>query len=148
MDKKLITRKAVSQVLRDYWRQYKKFPLQSIIALLFPAIGTVLVSFVPPLIFGRMINIFITQHAITLVSVRWHIILLGSLWLLGEAFWRIGYHYLVKIETKGEYTFGMSVAERRVGALKNPNTKVAIKIDGQKFIEDFVGFIVELNKKA
>ena len=54
----------------------------------------------------------------------------------------------IKIETKGEYTFGMSVAERRVGALKNPNVKVAIKIDGQKFIDDFVGFIVELNKKA
>lgn len=53
----------------------------------------------------------------------------------------------VKIETKGEYTFGMSVAERRVGALKNPNTKVAIKIDGQKFINDFVGLIVILSKE-
>lgn len=47
----------------------------------------------------------------------------------------------IKIETKGEYTFGMSVAERRAGALKNLNTKVAVKIDGQKFINDFVNFI-------
>ena len=52
----------------------------------------------------------------------------------------------VKIETKGEYTFGMSVTERRAGALKNLNTKVVVKIDGQKFIEDFVGFIVKLKK--
>lgn len=52
----------------------------------------------------------------------------------------------IKIETKGEYTFGMSVAERRVGALKNPNIKVAMKIDGQKFINDFVDLIVNLSK--
>ena len=52
----------------------------------------------------------------------------------------------IKIETKGEYTFGMSVAERRVGALKNPNTKVAIKINGQKFIDDFVELIIKLDK--
>ncbi len=52
----------------------------------------------------------------------------------------------IKIETKGEYTFGMSVAERRAGTLKNLNTKVAVKIDGQKFIEDFVDLIVKLKK--
>lgn len=52
----------------------------------------------------------------------------------------------IKIETKGEYTFGMSVAEKRPGALKNLNTKVAIKIDGQKFIDDFVDLIIKLSK--
>ena len=52
----------------------------------------------------------------------------------------------IKIETKGEYTFGMSVAERRVGALKNLNTKVAIKINGQKFIDAFVELIIKLDK--
>ncbi|MCL5011245.1 MAG: nucleoside hydrolase [Patescibacteria group bacterium] len=53
----------------------------------------------------------------------------------------------IKIETNGEYTFGMSVAERRIAASKNPNVKVAVKIDGQKFIEDFINLIFRLNKR-
>ena len=52
----------------------------------------------------------------------------------------------IKIETRGEYTFGMSVAERRVVALKVPNVKVAVKIDGKKFINDFVDSIIRLDK--
>lgn len=54
----------------------------------------------------------------------------------------------VVVETKGEYTFGMSVAERRPGALKKTNVKVAVKIDRQKFIDDFVGAIFRLDKSA
>lgn len=52
----------------------------------------------------------------------------------------------VVVETRGEHSFGMSVAERRTGALKKPNVKVAVKIDGQKFIDDFVGSIFRLDK--
>ncbi len=51
----------------------------------------------------------------------------------------------IKIETRGEYTFGMSVAERRVVALKVPNVKVAVKIDGKKFINDFVNSIIDID---
>ena len=52
----------------------------------------------------------------------------------------------IRIETKGEYTFGMSVAERRVVAPKIPNVKVAVKIDGKEFINDFVDSIIRLDK--
>lgn len=51
----------------------------------------------------------------------------------------------IRIETKGEYTFGMSVAERREVASKVLNVKVAVKIDGPKFINDFVNSIIEID---
>jgi ATP-binding cassette subfamily B protein len=101
MDKQIITREAVRQVLSDYWRQYKMHPWFSIIAFLMPAIGTIFVFFVPPLILAKLVNIFIAQGVISLTSVGGYIALLGGLWLLGEIFWRIGIHFLTKIEAEG-----------------------------------------------
>lgn len=101
MDKQIITHEAVHQVLRDYWCQYKMHPWFSIIAFLMPAIGTIFIFFVPPLILAKLVNIFIAQGAISLTSVGEYIVLLGGLWLLGEIFWRIGLHFLTKIEAEG-----------------------------------------------
>jgi ATP-binding cassette, subfamily B, bacterial len=101
MDKQIITREAVHQVLRDYWHQYKIHPWFSAIAFLMPAIGTIFVFFIPPLILAKLVNIFIAQGVISLTSVGKYIALLGGLWLLGEIFWRIGIHFLTKIEAEG-----------------------------------------------
>ena len=101
MSKEVITKKAVNQILSDYWQQYKNSPWQSAIAFFFPAMGSILVLFVPPLILGRLIDIFSTQSKISFHSVSGYIVLLGGLWLLGEVCWRIGMHFLINIETKG-----------------------------------------------
>lgn len=50
----------------------------------------------------------------------------------------------IVIETKGEHTFGMSVAEKRSGAKKSPDAKVAVEINGEEFISDFVDSIIKL----
>ena len=42
----------------------------------------------------------------------------------------------VLIETKGKYTFGMTVAEKRKKEKKNFNIQVAIKVNKQSFIND------------
>ena len=47
----------------------------------------------------------------------------------------------VQIETKGEFTRGMTVAEKRLGSDLKPNISVVTKIDEQKFKQDFFDLI-------
>lgn len=47
----------------------------------------------------------------------------------------------VRIETKGENTFGMTVADRRPYGEKNLNCKVTIKIDRERFTSDFLSIL-------
>jgi len=44
----------------------------------------------------------------------------------------------VVIETKGEYTFGMTVAEKRISVKKNINAYVGLQLNRKNFVEDFI----------
>ena len=101
MNKQIITRQAVNQVLSDYWRQYRTHSWIAIAAFFTPAIGSIFVFFVPPLIVAKIINIFIEQNEISLSTAGIYIALLGGSWLFGEILWRVGLHYLIKLEAKG-----------------------------------------------
>jgi non-specific riboncleoside hydrolase len=50
----------------------------------------------------------------------------------------------IRIETKGELTIGMSVAEKRAWVEKKNNVYVATKIDREKFIKDFIQIFSDL----
>jgi ATP-binding cassette subfamily B protein len=113
MSPNLITRAAVYQVLRDYWQQYKIHPLQTVIALLVPAVGTILATYVPPLIVGNLIDRFSVEGISLSASVR-YIIIFASAWLAGEVCWRIGMHYLIKLETEGIRRLGKLAYQRLV----------------------------------
>ncbi len=101
MANKSITKEAVRQVLRDYAAQYRRRPVYALIAFFLPAIGSVFVFFVPPLIVARLVNIFAAQGKIAPAAFAWYIALFGGLWLIGEAFWRLGLHFLIQLETEG-----------------------------------------------
>lgn len=47
----------------------------------------------------------------------------------------------VHVETKGEYTYGMTVADRRAWGKKNPNVSVITSIDRKSFVNDFIKII-------
>ncbi|MFA7286141.1 MAG: ABC transporter ATP-binding protein [Patescibacteria group bacterium] len=112
MAEQLITPDAVRQVLRDFTDQYRAYPWYSLAAFLMPATGTIFVFFVPPLIVGRLINIFVADGTISLTTAAPYIFAFASLWMLGEIFWRIGFHYLVKIEANAFYNLGRIVFKR------------------------------------
>ncbi len=99
MDKKLITREAVFRVLRQYWKQYKLYPTHTAISFFLPAIGTTLILFVPPLIIAKLINTFSAGGEISVSSVGPYVILFASVWLVGEIFWRIAMHFVIRLET-------------------------------------------------
>lgn len=44
----------------------------------------------------------------------------------------------VRVETKGELTFGMTVADRRAWGEKSPNSSVTTKLNRETFTEDFI----------
>lgn len=47
----------------------------------------------------------------------------------------------IVIETKGEHTFGMTVAEKRKAEAYNHNVLVALRINRNKFVKDFIYII-------
>lgn len=47
----------------------------------------------------------------------------------------------IVIETRGKHTFGMTVAEKRASEIKNFNIDVALKINRNRFIRDFIKII-------
>jgi ATP-binding cassette subfamily B protein len=111
MEKQQITYPAIKQVLFDYFQQYKNHPWYSVLAFLSPAIGSILVLFVPPIIVAHIINDF-TRNGIFISSVWMWVVLLGLLWFLGEIFWRIGIHFLIKLEADGMNRLGKIGFER------------------------------------
>ena len=133
MEKQIITKQAVRQVLRDYWQQYKNYPVTTLAAFSLPAIGVICTSFIPPLIIAKLINIFIEQKMVLLSSATKYVILFGSVWLFGEALWRIGMHLLIKLEA-----IGMNVLGKKAFSLLT-------KRDYDFYANNFVG---SLTKKA
>lgn len=53
----------------------------------------------------------------------------------------------IVIETKGEFTSGMSVAEQRIVADNRPNVNVVTKINAKAFITDFIKSIKSLDER-
>jgi len=114
-NKQVISRQAVLQVLRDYAGQYRKYPLATAVGFLAPAAGTILIFFVPPLIVGKLINTFAAQGSVSLSSVTGYIALFGGSWFLGEAFFRLGLHGLIKLEARGITNLGKLAFNRLMG---------------------------------
>ncbi len=100
-NEKLITKEAVKQVLFDYVGQYKKYPWQTTLGILLPALGTICVLYVPPLVIAKIIDTFNTNARASLNDVYLYIFAFGGVWLLGEALWRIGMHLMINIEANG-----------------------------------------------
>lgn len=114
MNAEPITRKAVLQVLREYGRQYKDHPLLSLGAFSLSAIGNILIFFIPPLIIAELVNIIAAGGLLTFDSVAQYVLLFAGVWLLGEGFWRLGMHFLVKLETYGFIALGRSAFLRLI----------------------------------
>ncbi len=128
-----ITKEAVRQVLRDYSRQYRRRPVYVVLAFIMPPIGSVLVNFVPPLIIAHLITLFSIEGHVSLADATDYIILFGVLWLIGELLWRVGLHYLIKLETEG------------INRLTKDSFRRLTELDYDFYTNNFVG---SLTKKA
>jgi len=135
-------------VLRDYWQQYKTYWRWALIGFLSPAIGTTLVFFVPPLIVAKLIDVFIQQGTISFSSAKNSVILFAGFWLLGEFCWRVGIHFLIKLETKGYTNLGLLAFQRltaRDYAFYADNFVGSLTKKGLAFSKSFETFTDTLN---
>lgn len=130
---KFITSPAIRQVLKDYWQQYKKNKWWTFAAFIVPAIGNIFVFLVPPLIVAKLVNLYIADKSILFSTAGGYIALFAALWLFGEILWRVGLHYLFKLEAEGANALG-KLAFRRL-----------TERDYDFYINNFVG---SLTKKA
>lgn len=75
---------------RIYWREAKRYKLCNIVAVLFPAIGTTLVMYVPPLIIAKILVRYSSGQALTLHQLLPYLVSFIAIWSSGELAWRIG----------------------------------------------------------
>lgn len=114
MKKEGISSVAIRNVLRDYWQQYRKSPFAATSAFLLPAIGNIFVSFIPPLAVAHIVNVFVSNRSIPSGELYVYVLIFGGFWILGEAFWRVGLHLLIKLEAKGLADLGTISFKRLV----------------------------------
>ncbi len=148
MDDQVITKGAVQQVLRDYREQYRRHWLWALVGFLLPAIGTIFIFFIPPLIVARIINLFIRQGTISIGAVGMYLAIFGSVWLFGEVLWRIGLHFLIKLEAKGFSQLGQLVFRRlssRDYEFYTDNFVGSLTKKGLAFVRSFETFTDTLN---
>lgn len=97
--KESISKAAINRVIRDYLGQYKKYPFSSAVGLFVPALGSILIFFIPPLIIARIVNTFSAQGDTSISALSLWIGLFAFSWFMGEVLWRIGMHALIRAES-------------------------------------------------
>lgn len=103
--------RAIRQALSDYAHQYLDQPWSTLGAFLIPVVGTILVSFIPPLIVGSIVT-SLAAHDTSFSTLAERVLLLGVIWLAGEALWRIGMQLLIGVESRGMAVLGMKAFSR------------------------------------
>jgi len=131
MAERIVSKQATRQVLKDYFQQYRTHPWYALIGFLMPAIGTILIFFIPPLIIASIIDRFVADGNITLSSVSGYIFVFAGLWLLGEICWRIGRHFMIKLESAG------------INSLANTVFSRLLSRDYDFFVNNFVGSVTK-----
>lgn len=90
---KLATKHYLQEIKRD-WKN-------SVPAFLLPAIGSVLVFYIPPLIVARILSRFSNTQITDLGVLVPYLTAFILLWSLGEIFWRLGIFFLIRTEING-----------------------------------------------
>ncbi len=101
MEKNTLSKAAVFAALKSFANQYKKYPLLTFFAFILPAVGVIFVFFVPPLIVANVVNTVARTGTASLTDLWPQLALLGSIWFLGELFYRGGFYALVRLEGHG-----------------------------------------------
>lgn len=138
-----VTKEAIKKVLHYYIGQYKKYPLTAGIAFLLPAIGTIFVFFVPPLVLSKIVNVFSVGGSISLQSTVSFIAIFAGSWLLGEILWRVGMHFMIKLQGAGNKNLSLAafrmLSDRDYSFYSN-NFVGSLSNKAKSFIFGFEGF--------
>jgi ATP-binding cassette subfamily B protein len=115
MQKRAVTSQAMRRVVRAYLGQYKKYPGSALTAFTLPAIGMILISFVPPIVIGRLVDVIAAGKGFAFESIVPYAAIFGGSWMLGEVFWRIGFVFLARLESKSMAELGKEAFDKLTG---------------------------------
>ncbi len=104
---------------RHYLAEHKRNWKLSVPGLLLPAIGSIFVFYIPPIIVAKILDIFDKNASPSMEQLLPYLLLFGTVWLVGEILWRIGIHLTIRAETRSmeqlnnqgmEYLFQKDIA--------------------------------------
>ena len=92
---------AVWLVLRRYGRQITRRPSISVLALVLPGIGDVLVFYAPPLVVAQLLGAVARDDALTIGMFAPYVLTFTALWFAGEVVWRGAETLIARAEISG-----------------------------------------------
>lgn len=101
-DRPIDRAKAQRLVLRHYGDEMRRDLPRTIACLLLPGLGSILVSYAPPLVVAALLRRFIDGDAeLTPGAVVPYLVAFAAVWMAGEICWRVGFHLLIRVDTDG-----------------------------------------------
>lgn len=91
---------ATRLAIRHYREQIWSNRFVAIPALLLPGVGSIFVSYVPPLVVAVILRRFSNAHP-SFAEVWPYLALMGGAWFLGEMIWRMGFLFLNRADSWG-----------------------------------------------
>lgn len=92
---------ATKLAVKNYWRQMRYDWKIVLPGYLLPAIGSILVFYVPPLVVARLLSHFNNASNISLSDFAPYLLVFVLLWSLGELLWRVAIFFIIRAETFG-----------------------------------------------
>ncbi len=93
--------RAIRLAIKHYWQQIKLDWKVVLPGLLLPGIGSALIFYVPPIVVAKLLNFLSMKPAFELKELLPYVGAFSASWLLGELFWRVGEHLVIKGEARG-----------------------------------------------
>ena len=124
---------AVKLALKHYLQQMRRDWLVALPGILLPAIGTIFVVYVPPLIIAKILTKFQGHTPASFSEFLPYIFFFAAMWATGELLWRLGFQFMQAAEIRG------------IRRLYNKALEYLLQKDISFFHDNFAG---SLTKKA
>ena len=137
-------RAALRLALRLYARELRRYPLLTGLALVLPALGSIGLNYLPPLVVAALVGRIAAGEALTPAVVAPHVAAFAGALLAGQLCWRVGIHCLNRVDASGMkelYVSGVDALLAKDAAFFHENfagslTKRVLSFASQ--FEDFV----------
>jgi ATP-binding cassette, subfamily B, bacterial len=101
-DTKIDRVEAQRLVLRHYAREMRRDLPRTIACLALPGLGSILATYVPPLVIAAILKRFISDGVQpTASALTPYLLAFSAAWFAGELCWRLGFHILIRVDIDG-----------------------------------------------
>ena len=95
------SRAALALAVRRYLSALRQQGPLAVVALVAPALGNVLIFYIPPLVVARLVGRIATDGALPAEGTAGYVTWFAVSWFAGECLWRLGIHCLNRTDANG-----------------------------------------------